>query len=74
MTDVPESSGRTAAERDVQKVLRGESVADATDALVLAAVQDALLSVPTGSPSSWFDVPRQRPAKLGGDLSQRRPV
>ncbi|WP_448630697.1 hypothetical protein [Cellulomonas soli] len=50
MTDVPDSSGRPPAERDVQRVLRGESVADATDALVLAAVQDALLSVPTGSP------------------------
>ncbi|GAA3800899.1 hypothetical protein [Cellulomonas soli] len=72
MTDVPEPAGCPPADRDVQKVLRGESVADAKDVEVLAAVQDALLSVPAGSPTSWFEVPKQRRPKLGGDLTQRR--
>jgi len=72
MTDVPDSARRPSPDRDVQSVLRGESVADATDAEVLAAVQDGLLSVPTGSATSWFDVPNQRRPKLGGDLTPRR--
>ncbi len=32
----------------------------APDPSLLAAVQDGLLSVPAGSPTAWYGVPRQR--------------
>jgi len=56
MTDLPRNDAGDDAAR-VREVLGGAS---APDASILAAVQDGLMSVPAGSPSSWFDVPSQR--------------
>ena len=57
MTDMPEPDARHDAARAAAEALADNVVPDAE---ILAAVQDGLLSVPAGSPSSWFDVPSQR--------------
>jgi len=69
MTDLPRNDAGDDAAR-VREVL---GVASAPDASILAAVQDGLMSVPAGSPSSWFDVPsqRQRPEPF---ISPRRRI
>lgn len=69
MTEVPDSPDRVDAVRAAREAMRGSA---APDAHLLEAVQDGLLSVPAGSPSSWFDVPSQRSAHHFGNLTQRR--
>jgi hypothetical protein len=39
---------------------------------VLAAVRKGLESVPTGSPTAWYVVPRQRAPRGSSNLSARR--
>lgn len=70
MTEMPDDDARRDAERAA-----AEALADnvAPDARTLAAVQDGLLSVPAGSPTSWFDVPSQRSRMQSGNLFPRRP-
>ncbi|MFI2753957.1 hypothetical protein ACGIF2_11025 [Cellulomonas sp. P22] len=39
---------------------------------ILAAVHDGLAKVPAGSPTSWFEVPRQRTPSPGTTMDRRR--
>jgi len=69
MTTAPEPQDRSDAVRAAHEALLGSVDPDAH---LLEAVQDGLLSVPAGSPSSWFDVPSQRSAHHFRNLTQRR--
>ncbi|MBO3085305.1 hypothetical protein [Cellulomonas fengjieae] len=68
MTDMPLDPGHDPARA------AAAAMADdiAPDAEILAAVQDGLLSVPAGSPTSWFDVPSQRTRLRSNTLAARR--
>lgn len=68
MIDVPDPQDRADAARAAREALTGSVQPDAG---LLAAVQDGLLAVPAGSPTSWFDVPTQRVPRRR-DLSPRR--
>ena len=70
MTEMPDYDARRDAERAAAEALADNVVPDAR---ILAAVQDGLLSVPAGSPTSWFDVPSQRSRMQSGNLFPRRP-
>ena len=70
MTEMPDGDARRDAARAAADALADDVVPDAG---ILAAVQDGLLSVPAGSPTSWFDVPSQRSRLQPGNLSPRRP-
>ncbi|MEZ0446477.1 hypothetical protein [Cellulomonas sp. ICMP 17802] len=70
MTEMPDPDARRDAVRAAAEALTDNV---APDAGVLAAVQDGLLSVPAGSPTSWFDVPSQRSRMQTGNLAPRRP-
>ncbi|WP_456844914.1 hypothetical protein [Cellulomonas sp. P5_C6] len=70
MTEIPDHDARRDAVRAAAEALTDNVVPDAG---ILAAVQDGLLSVPAGSPNSWFDVPSQRSRMQTGTLSPRRP-
>ncbi|KQT01947.1 hypothetical protein [Cellulomonas sp. Leaf395] len=70
MTDKPDSDARRDAARAAAEALADDVVPDAE---TLKAVQDGLLSVPAGSPSSWFDVPSQRSRRHSNTLAPRRP-
>ena len=70
MTEMPNHDARRDAARAAAEALADNAVPDAG---ILAAVQDGLLAVPAGSPSSWFDVPSQRSRLQPGTLSPRRP-
>jgi len=70
MTDKPDSDARRDAARAAAEALADDVVPDAE---TLKAVQDGLLSVPAGSPSSWFDVPSQRGRRHSNTLAPRRP-
>jgi len=70
MTELPDPDARRDAARAAAEALADNAVPDAQ---ILAAVQDGLLSVPAGSPSSWFDVPSQRSRVRSGTLVTRRP-
>jgi len=70
MTDKPDSDARRDAARAAAEALADDVVPDAE---TLKAVQDGLLSVPAGSPSSWFDVPSQRGRRHPNTLAPRRP-
>ncbi|WP_456824940.1 hypothetical protein [Cellulomonas sp. P5_E12] len=69
MTEMPDDDARRDAERAAAEALADNVVPDAR---ILAAVQDGLLSVPAGSPNSWFDVPSQRSRMQPGTLFPRR--
>lgn len=69
MTDKPDSDARRDAARAAAEALADNVVPDAE---ILEAVQDGLLSVPAGSPSSWFDVPSQRSRMHTSALAPRR--
>ena len=69
MTEMPDDDARRDAERAAAEALADNVVPDAR---ILAAVQDGLLSVPAGSPNSWFDVPSQRNRLQPGTLVPRR--
>ena len=69
MTEMPDDDARRDAERAAAEALADNAVPDAR---ILAAVQDGLLSVPAGSPNSWFDVPSQRSRMQPGTLFPRR--
>ena len=52
-----------------------EAIAGSTpmpDPEILAAVQEGLMAVPAGSPTAWFEVPRQRSRVRPANLSARR--
>ena len=70
MTQTPDHDARHAAARAAAEALADDV---APDARILAAVQDGLLSVPAGSPTSWFDVPSQRSRLRTSTLTSRRP-
>jgi hypothetical protein len=69
MTDTPDHDTPHAVARAAAEALADDAVPDAT---VLEAVQHGLLSVPAGSPTSWFDVPSQRGCVHGSTLATRR--
>ena len=64
---------RDDAEREALDALLGQPVSP-PDVAILAAVQEGLESVPAGSPSSWFDVPRQRSPTAQPHIRGRRPT
>jgi hypothetical protein len=70
MTDLPDPQDRADAVRAAREALLGSV---APDVRLLAAVEDGLLSVPAGSPTSWFDVPSQRSAHHFTHLTPRHP-
>jgi len=70
MTQMPDHDSRRDAVRAAAEALTDNVPPDAG---ILAAVQDGLLSVPAGSPTSWFDVPSQRGRTQAGTLAPRRP-
>ena len=70
MTDKPFPDARRDAARAAAEALADNVVPDAE---ILEAVQHGLLSVPAGSPSSWFDVPSQRSRMHASNLASRRP-
>ena len=70
MSDTPDHDARRAVARAAAEALADDVVPDAS---VLEAVQHGLLSVPAGSPTSWFDVPSQRGRLHGTSLAPRRP-
>ena len=70
MIEMPDDDVRRAAARAAAEALADDVV---PDAVVLEAVQHGLLSVPAGSPTSWFDVPSQRGRLQTGTLATRRP-
>ncbi|MDQ0372496.1 hypothetical protein [Cellulomonas humilata] len=70
MTDKPDSDVRRDAARAAAEALADNVVPDAE---ILEAVQHGLLSVPAGSPNSWFDVPSQRSRMHTSTLAPRRP-
>ena len=70
MTDKPDPDARRDVARAAAAALAGNVVLDAE---ILEAVQHGLLSVPAGSPSSWFDVPSQRGRTHARTLASRRP-
>ncbi len=57
MVEQHDGDGRHDAVRAAQDAWESAATPDPS---VLAAVQDGLLSVPAGSPTAWFGVPRQR--------------
>lgn len=67
MTDGPD---RGDAEREALAALSGQSALP--DEQILAAVQQGLEAVVTGSPNAWFDVPQQRNPPQPKSLSTRR--
>ena len=67
MSDGPD---RRHAERQALEALAGSN--PMPDAQILAAVQQGLESVPVGSPSAWYEVPRARRATSATTLSTRR--
>jgi hypothetical protein len=69
MTDTTDPDGRLDAVRGAAAAM---STPSDVDAEVLAAVQDGLLGVGAGSPTSWFDVPTQRSRLRPGHLTPRR--
>lgn len=70
MTEMPDDDVRRAAARAAAEALADDVV---PDVVILEAVQDGLLSVSAGSPTSWFDVPSQRNRMQTGTLTTRRP-
>ena len=66
MTDGPD---RSDAELEALDALASSS--PPPDALLLAAVQEGLQSVPAGSPSAWYEVPRQRTPGSGKSIVRR---
>ncbi|NUU17150.1 hypothetical protein HP550_07795 [Cellulomonas humilata] len=70
MTEMPDPDVRRDAERAAAEALTDNVVPDAE---ILEAVQVGLLSVPAGSPNSWFDVPSQRSRVRSTHLAPRRP-
>jgi hypothetical protein len=69
MTEMPDPDARHDAARAAAEALTDNVVPDAE---ILEAVQDGLLSVPAGSPNSWFDVPSQRTRRVTSTLAARR--
>ncbi len=69
MTDTTDPDARLDAVRGAAAAMSTPSTVDAE---VLAAVQDGLLGVQAGSPTSWFDVPTQRSRLRPGHLTPRR--
>lgn len=67
MTDGPD---RSDAERQARDALTGPLALP--DEQVLAAVREGLESVVAGSPTAWFEVPRQRTPRSSRSLSARR--
>lgn len=61
---------RDEAGREALDALAGSTTTP--DPEVLAAVQQGLLAVPAGSPSAWFEVPRQRTRTRAPNLTPRR--
>ncbi|MDM7855122.1 hypothetical protein [Cellulomonas alba] len=70
MTEMPDAHDRNDAVRGAREALLGSTDPDAH---LLEAVQDGLLSVSAGSPTSWFDVPSQRSPRHYRHLTPRRP-
>ena len=70
MTEMPDPDVRLDAAREAAEALTDNVVPDAE---ILEAVQVGLLSVPAGSPNSWFDVPSQRSRMRSSNLVPRRP-
>jgi hypothetical protein len=64
---------RDDAEREALDALLGQPVSP-PDVAILAAVQQGLESVPAGSPSGWYDVPRQRSRATQPHIRGRRPT
>ena len=61
---------RDEAGREALEALAGSTTSP--DPEILAAVQQGLLAVPAGSPSAWFEVPRQRARTRASNLTSRR--
>ncbi|WP_258725350.1 hypothetical protein [Cellulomonas sp. NS3] len=61
---------RDEAGREVLDALAGSTTTP--DPEILAAVQEGLMAVPAGSPSAWFEVPRQRTRTRPANLTTRR--
>jgi hypothetical protein len=61
---------RDEAGREALDALAGSTTTP--DPEILAAVQQGLMAVPAGSPSAWFEVPRQRSRTRPANLTTRR--
>lgn len=62
---------RDDADREAFGALAGSSAAPPSEE-ILAAVHDGLAKVPAGSPTSWFEVPRQRTPTSTPKMDRRR--
>ena len=61
---------RDEAGREALDALAGSTTTP--DPEILAAVQEGLMAVPAGSPSAWFEVPRQRTRTRAPNPMSRR--